>query len=104
MSDDFDRALDERIRRVVCEALDRPAPTFVHQRSVEAICGVPRRAYLDLARSGAFPATKSGRLVLARTADVVAYVEAMLPRQRDAAHADDAEAAAFAKVHARRVK
>lgn len=97
-----EKALDERIRRIAREEAMRPA--FVHQRNVEAVIGLPRRDFLRLARAAAFPATKERRVVLARTADVLAYVEERIPRRPPArVLPTDDEATALARVGARRV-
>ena len=71
-----DAALDQRIREVARQEAERPA--MVNQRTVEAIVGLPRGLYLELARERAFPATKVQRLVVARTVDVLTYFEGRL--------------------------
>jgi hypothetical protein len=98
------QVLDEAdVRRIAREEASRPA--LVHQRSVETVCGVPRRDYLSAAHRGHFPSTKERRLIIARTADVLAYFELRL-RTTGAPVANDAdpEAVAFARVGARRVR
>jgi hypothetical protein len=95
--------LDEAdVRRIAAEVLARPA--FVHQRNCAAVVGVPPRQYLRDARAKAFPSTKERRLVLARTAEVLAYYELRLSVKTAPAQNDhDAEATAFSRVGARRV-
>jgi hypothetical protein len=89
--DPFAQALDERIRAAVearVEALQRPL--LVSQRSVAAVVGLPPGAYLEAARRGDFPSHKAQRLVMAKTGDVVAYVERH-PHPARSAAANDAE-------------
>jgi hypothetical protein len=66
-------ALASLVRDIVRRETARPE--FTHQRNVEAITGLPPRDYLRLCRAGAWPSTKERRLVISRTADVIAYVE-----------------------------
>jgi hypothetical protein len=120
----IDSLLDERIDAAVRRhAADLRRPEFVHQRDVEAVCGLPRRTYLALARSGAIPSTKMNRLVIARTIDVVTYVEQRIASRPDPGATQDqddldelrqsllsgltrrdrAEAVALARVGARRI-
>jgi hypothetical protein len=90
------------VRAIVRDELARPE--YVHQRIVEAVCGLPRRDYLRLAREGAWPSTRERRLVLARTADVMAYVERRITlRDVKPSNDHDAEAVEFSRVGARRV-
>lgn len=94
--------LEELVRRIAREEA-RP-PAFVHQRTSEAVCGLPRREFLRLARAGAFASTRERRLVIARTADVMAYVESRISmREVKPGNDHDAEAVAFSLVGARRV-
>jgi hypothetical protein len=97
-------AFDERVRKVIREEMQRPE--FVHQRTVTLIVGLPRTTYLDLARRKVFPSTKERRLVLARTADVLAHFESRLGRRPSKpAHVPRTpEEIAFARVGARRVR
>lgn len=104
MASKLDEALDEHVRRVVRDEFERnTVPPFVHQRSVEVVCGLPPRFYLALARKRAFPNAKLGRLVVAPTREVLAYVAG---RMRHAPIVDgaDVEAMALARVGARRVR
>lgn len=50
-------------------------PIAVSQRTVFAVFGVPPRDYLAGARKGEFPSSKVGRLVIARTEDVLAWID-----------------------------
>ncbi len=97
------QVLDEQdVRRIAREEAARPV--LVTQRSVEGVCGLPRRDYLRLARAGAWPTTRERRLVVARTVDVLAYVEERLVlRDAKPQNDSDPEAVAFSKVGARRV-
>lgn len=93
---------EQDVRRICREELQRPV--VVSQRSIEAVVGLPRRDYLRLARSGAWPTTRERRLVLSRTADVLAWLEHRLSH-RDIKPANDAsaESLALSRVGARRV-
>lgn len=95
--------LDEAdVRRIAREENARPA--FVHQRNCAGVVGVPPRQFLRDARAKAFPSTKERRLVMARTADVLAHYELRLSLKASPAQNDhDAEAIAFSRVGARRV-
>lgn len=81
------------------------APLFVTQRTVEIVIGIPPRDYLRAARSKSFASTKERRLIIARTSDVVAWLELRLRTTAGAAPANDAdpESIALARVRARRV-
>jgi hypothetical protein len=68
----FSSLIDERIE---ARARELARPLLCHQRNCEAIAGVPSREFLRLARDGAFPTAKEKRLVVAKTADVLAYFE-----------------------------
>ena len=94
--------LDERIREVVRAELARPA--YVTQRSVEAVLGLPRRDYLRLARADVWPSTREGRLIVSRTADVLAYVESRIAIRGAHAGDDSLEDVMLARVGARRVR
>ncbi len=98
----FDALIDERIAALMqrnADALARPLLTT--QRNVESVVGIDAREFLRVARAGAFASTKERRLVVARTADVVAHFESRmrLPTSQDA----DSEAHALARVGLRRV-
>lgn len=95
--------LDEAdVRRIARDELQRPI--YVTQRTVEAITSLPRRDYLRLSRAGAWPSTTERRLVIARTSDVIDYVERRLAcRGGSAANDADAETIALGLVGARRV-
>lgn len=84
---------------------DLARPELVSQRTVLAVVGLPAVDYLEDARAGAFPSWKVRRLVMARTVDVVAYVQAHPAKPRSVASNDagDAEASTFARFGARRV-
>ena len=98
----LEELLTERVRAIVREEIAPPA--FVNQRTVEAVVGLPHRDFLRLARSKAFPSTRERRLVVARTSDVVAYVERQIAmREARPGNDHDLEAVALARVGARRV-
>lgn len=97
----LDDALDERIRQVLREELQRPRPALVTQRTVTEIVGIPRWRYMRAAREKRFPAYVERRLVIARTKDVIAYYEGRIEAST-ATKAD--EASTLARVGARRVK
>ena len=96
--------LDEAdVRRIVREEQTRPE--YVTQRSVEAVVGLARREFTRLARAGEIPTHKERRLIIARTADVIAWIEMRL-RVASAPAANlnaDPETIALARVGARRV-
>jgi hypothetical protein len=95
--------LEDMVRRIARE--EARAPEFVTQRTVEHVVGVESRAYLRGAKAGRFASTKHERLIVARTADVVAYYETRI-RLRETAPANndgDPEAQALARVGARRI-
>lgn len=91
--------LDERIRKVATEIAARP--THVSQRTVGTVCSLPSRDFLAAARAAAFPSSKVGRLVLARTEDVVTWVDSL--RRRAPSTEQDEEDACLAAAGARRV-
>jgi hypothetical protein len=98
----LDEVLETRMREIAREEAARPE--FVHQRSAEKFVGVSRRQFLRDAHAKHFASTKAGRLIVARTAEVLAHYElriktAAAPAANDA----DAETIAFARVGARRV-
>lgn len=104
-------SLDALLREVVAAAVHEEAarlarPLYVTQRTSLAIVGLPPRDFLRLALEGRFPSTKEKRLVLARTEDVVRYVDAHRREVRPAndygEEQDDLDAS-LAKVGARRV-
>ena len=89
-------------------AAELARPVFVHQRSVEQVCGVPGHAFLDFAHAGDFPTWKVRRLVFAETEAVVAFIKTNPVTAEGAAYVprnarERAEEAAFARVGARRV-
>lgn len=93
---------EEDVRRVVREELRLPA--FVHQRNVERTLGLPGRDYLVAARASAFPSVKERRLVIARTDDVLRWIDRRLaPRGAKPAIDADAETVSLARVGARRL-
>ncbi len=95
-------ALQNEIRRIARE--ERARPDFVHQKSVEAVVGLPRRDFLRLSRAKAWASTKNRRLVIARTADVIAYLETHVAlRECMPANVVDIETATLARVGARRI-
>lgn len=63
-------------------AVTAPPPSRVDQSTVTSVVGLPRKVYLQLCRQGAWPVTKAGRLLLAKTADVEAYLDAHAKRLR----------------------
>lgn len=69
-------ALAALVREIVRAEIARPE--YVSQRTVEAVVGLPRRDYLRLARAGEFSTMRERRLVVARTSDVIAYLERRL--------------------------
>src|SRR5215469_14230559 len=77
-------------------------PTYVTQRTVRALVGLPPRDFLRLARTHAFPSCKEKRLVFAKLADVEGYIASRrrpdLPLQNDGL---DEMRAALARVGAR---
>jgi hypothetical protein len=97
--DDHLRLAAERAVEAAAERLARP--TFVSQRTVLAVVGLPARDFLRGARAGAFASSKARRLILARTDDVVAYVDAHHVEPH-VAPANDFDAA-LARIGARRV-
>jgi hypothetical protein len=92
-------ALDQRIREIV---RDEARPLYVSQRNSAAVLGIDARAYLSAARSGAFPSTKIRRVVTARTADVVAWLDARIAARAMPENVTPIDAA-LARVGARRV-
>lgn len=76
-------------------------PIFLTQETVREVIGVPPREYMRAAREGLFPSTKLRRKILARTADVIAFLEARLAKRAPLALVT--EATALARVGARRV-
>jgi hypothetical protein len=93
--DALDRRIDERIAAGA-------RPLFVSQRNCLAVVGLEPRDYLHHARGGAFPTTKERRLVVAKMADVVAWLEARIERSTRPANVTPIEGA-LARVGARRV-
>jgi hypothetical protein len=73
LSAEANAELDRYIRRVATQVTAHP--THVSQRTCTAVCGVPKEDFLEAARRGDFPSCKVRRLVLAKTADVVAWIE-----------------------------
>jgi hypothetical protein len=76
-------------------------PVFVNQRTIENVVGMAAVDFLEHARLGAFPSWKERRVVYARTADVVAFIEAhpVVPKTET----ETGEAAVLAMVGARRL-
>ena len=68
-------ALIEAIADQVAARLPAPSaqPEYVDQRTSSIDC----RTYVKAARNGAFPASKVGRLYIARRADVAAWLEGL---------------------------
>ncbi len=99
-------ALEAEVARLVRAELDTLRPALVSQRTVEAVVGLPRRDYLRCALAGAFPSFASPenkRLVLAKSADVIAHLLAH-PRRQPANDVTRADLdAALRRVGARRV-
>lgn len=95
-------------KAVIAQEVERCAgelkrPEFVSQRTCEALLGLPKDVFLDLAKQGRFASTKERRLIIARYADVA---EALAARMRRRAANDvcaDGEERALARVGARRV-
>jgi hypothetical protein len=95
-------ALQNEIRRIARE--ERARPDFVHQRNVETVVGLPRRDYLRMSRANAWHSHKHRRLVIARTSDVIAYLETHIGlREYAPANVVDIESATLARVGARRI-
>lgn len=95
-------ALDARIAAIVEKCTQRPE--YVSQRTVLAVVGIEPRDYLHHARNGAFPSAKVRRVVLARTTDVIAWLDGRVRRARvKPAKALSPRDAALARVGARRV-
>ena len=94
--------LEELVRKIAAEVARRPE--FVTQRTVKAVVGLEPRAYLRGSAAGNWATTREQRLVVARTADVLAYFETRLQaREARPANDHDPEAMAFSRVGARRV-
>lgn len=69
----IDDLIDMLAERVAEKLRARQAnDEFVDQRSVP---GLTRRAYLEAARAGAFKSSKVGRRVIAKRAEVIAWIE-----------------------------
>ena len=102
LSPDARAELLAEMRAIVHAEAERPE--FVSQRTCERWLSIPSRDFLRAARAGAFLVAKTHRrLLLARTVDVVEWIERHRVA-RDAANdpADDLDAA-LASVGARRV-
>lgn len=103
----LDALLEQAVERALQARVDElQRPQLVHQRTVEAVVGLPRRDFLRLARAGAFPSTHERRLVIARAADVIAAFERRMPRIECRVADETAktgESAALARVGARRI-
>jgi hypothetical protein len=76
------------------------SPAFVTQLTVAPVVGISPRDFMRLAREGKFPSTKEHRRIVARTADVLAYIEERLAA-RATPVAD--ESVALARAGLRRV-
>jgi hypothetical protein len=82
-------------------------PSHVSQRTVERWTSLPSRDYLAAAREAAFPSSKIKRLVVAKTVDVVAWIESKHRPLASSSIESDEDAAldeALASVGARRVR
>ena len=77
-------------------------PALLSQRTCERWASVPAADFLDAARDGAFPSSKVKRIVYAKTADVVAWIEGHR-RTAPANDAGDEMAECLAAAGARRV-
>jgi hypothetical protein len=92
---------------VEARAVALARPELVSQRTVLQIVGVSGVDYLEDARAGGFQSWKVRRLVLSRTADVLAfYARASKPSDdvaNDTVVTDDAEARALGRYGARRL-
>ncbi|MFO0742366.1 MAG: hypothetical protein U0270_41210 [Labilithrix sp.] len=95
--------LDEAdVRRIARDEAKRPV--FTHQRRVEGDLGIPPKEYLTAAHAGMFLWTKERRLIIARTADVIAWLERRIThRNVKPANDADGETIALGRVGARRV-
>jgi len=100
----LEREIEAIARRVAREEAARPL--YVHQRTVEAVVGLPRRDYIAAAHAGRFPFVKERRMLVARTSDVVGYFETRLASAAppDGESGGTPEGRALARVGARRVK
>ena len=79
-------------------------PEYITQHNVESEIGLIPRRYLRLARRGAFPSWKVDRDVVARRADVAAYIEDGIQlAERRPVNDTDPEELALGKVGARRI-
>lgn len=104
-------SLDALLAQAAEAAVERAAarlarPTHVSQRTVAEVVGMLPGPYLTAARGNAFTSWKQGRLIFARTEDVVGHVESHPTPQRAAKPANDGVDdidAALARVGARRV-
>lgn len=66
----------EELRELIAEAVRKVAPAVEHAEWVDArSSGLGRRLFLRLAREGAFPIFKRGRVYVARRSDLDAYIE-----------------------------
>jgi hypothetical protein len=100
----LEAALDARVdARIQALLLAVKRPEFVHQRIVQEVTGMPGTDYLDYARAGDFPTWKVRRLVYAKSADVIAFIEAHPARPNRSNDMSTAEADGLARVGARRV-
>ena len=103
MSAPFDDLLTERIDAAVsARAAELRRPELVSQRTVAAVVGLPAADFLRLSRAGAWPSTKERRLVVARTADVLAIFTLRLAQRAAVNDAADPLDAALARVGGRR--
>lgn len=52
-----------------------PPPSHVDQNTVSSVVGLDRKAYLKHSNAGAWPVTRAGKKLLAKTADVQAWID-----------------------------
>jgi hypothetical protein len=94
MTTTIDTLLAEQIDAAVTRrAAELQRPELVTQRTCEAVIGIPAGDYLRLSRAGAWPTARERRLVVARTADVLAVYALRLERRAAANDADPLDAA-----------
>ena len=94
-----EHALEDFVRRV---AREEARPLFVSQRTCERVLGIAPRDFLHHAREHAFVSTKERRLVIAKTDDVAAWLDARLARAKQPSNVTPIDTA-LARVGARRV-
>jgi hypothetical protein len=94
--------LVDAVAERVAARLPAARPEFITQRTVAAIVGMPPRDFLRHSRERDWPSYVDRRLRYARTADVLAYLEAHHVHDEDVDQGD-VEARVFAMSGARRV-